>query len=706
MAANNMTGPADSELILFNDAALRKDAAIAGDAFALVRRLKPIYEAVLSKTTETPFSVMVSGGWGTGKTSSMRWLDDYLRDRGDGKQQRLKVDTCWFYPWKYQNREDVWKGLIAEVILASMDFEKVDTAKILKAARQFGKFLGGSFVRVLSSLKFRGEMGGEGAKASVDVDLKEALTGIIEEYGKHVTPQDAYYNVFEHTLEGWIKQCYQGDSRLVIFIDDLDRCLPTIALQVLEAIKLYLNIPNLVVIVGVDRQVIDAVVMKHYKDSLGDEAVEIAPKARQYLDKMFQVEVPIAPRDEQVAAYIEKQLPRTSLWQRIGQAHQPIFQGIIGEIADINPRSVVRALNTAIVGAEDEKHELRVAQSMQRALITAVLQKLPEGEFGQVHDLCLREPGRAFFRQWSRHVVANPDKPLYLREQELAAPAAIPPDEDHADEQSVAAPDKTARPVAGSRGPGEKPSAAAPHPLIKLAEEYPEYRIDQEKAPTGPNFRRLLTLRTLGLLMRIPFAEEEPVDVGRAAELEAPGEVKERDWTPLRKLVAKKRRVGVDQVTAESLLAKTELDLQDAKIPDAAWPLIGALTNLTSLKLDNTHVTDAGLAYLEGLAGLRTLDLDASQVTDAGLTHLKGLTGLQELHLSRMQVTDAGLAHLEGLVGLQKLYLGGTQVTDAGLAHLEGLAGLQTLWLASTQVTKRGLAELKKALPNCHIIGP
>ena len=72
----------------------------------------------MSPTTETPFSVMVSGGWGTGKTSAMAWLDAHLRKTGDGKRKRLKVDTCWFYPWKYQEREDVWKGLIAEVILA------------------------------------------------------------------------------------------------------------------------------------------------------------------------------------------------------------------------------------------------------------------------------------------------------------------------------------------------------------------------------------------------------------------------------------------------------------------------------------------------------------------------------------------------------------------------------------------------------------
>ncbi|MCH7703023.1 MAG: hypothetical protein IID37_15175 [Planctomycetes bacterium] len=696
-----MTDTTVSELILFNDAALRRDAALKGDAFALDRKLKPIYEAVLLPSTETPFSVMISGGWGTGKTSSMAWLDAHLRKNGNGEPGRTNVDTCWFYPWKYQDRQDVWKGLIAEVILASIDFEKVDTAKILKAARQFGKFLGGSFVRVLSSIKLSGDVDVGGAKASAEIDVKEALAGIIEEYGKHVTPQEAYYNVFEKTLEEWITDCYGGDKRLVIFIDDLDRCLPAIALQVLEAIKLYLNIPNLIIIVGVDRQVIDAVVMKHYEDNLGGMAAdEIRPKARQYLDKMFQVEVPIAPNNLQVKEYIAERIKETSLWNHLAEAHQKMFEAIIGEIADINPRSVVRALNTAIVGAEAETDELKVAQSMQRALITAVLQKLPESEFGPMYDLCLREQGREFFRRWSRLVVAEPNKPNYLTLEELSeleAPAARVPGQDLTQEEVPTHGRKAARPTDDL---AEKVTSEAPNPLLQLAENYPVYPI-ADKAPPGSHFRRLLTLRTLGLLMRVPFAEEEFAGVEPTAVVKD----EDRDWTPLIKLVAERRRVGVDQITVDSLMAETELDLSHSTIPDPVWPLIGALSKLASLNLNGTQVTDAAVGHLTGLAGLQDLSLQNTQVRDAGLAQLKGLAGLQQLWLNHTPVTDAGLAHLKGLAGLRTLGLNDTQVTDAGLAHLKGLAGLQTLWVNDTQVTDAGLAELKKALPNCTVYG-
>jgi len=43
------------------------------------------------------------------------------------------------------------------------------------------------------------------------------------------------------------------DDRMVIFIDDLDRCLPEVALQVLEALKLYFNIDGVAFVLGIDR---------------------------------------------------------------------------------------------------------------------------------------------------------------------------------------------------------------------------------------------------------------------------------------------------------------------------------------------------------------------------------------------------------------------------------------------------------------------
>jgi predicted KAP-like P-loop ATPase len=126
---------------------------------------------------------------------------------------------------------------------------------------------------------------------------------IYDEYDKTSHPEKAYLNQFEDTLRDWVQRYLQKDSRLVLFIDDLDRCLPEVTLEVLEALKLYLSLDRLVFVVGLDRTVVDGVVCEHYKkNGLGDS------KAREYLNKIFQVEVNLAPSEEQMKEFLHYQI--------------------------------------------------------------------------------------------------------------------------------------------------------------------------------------------------------------------------------------------------------------------------------------------------------------------------------------------------------------------------------------------------------------
>ena len=95
--------------------------------------------------------------------------------------------------------------------------------------------------------------------------------------------------------------------------------MPDIALQVLEALKLYLNIQNLIFVVGVDREVVSNLVIEHYKE-LGlvhgtdeqkskpdnEQLKKEEDKARQYLSKMFQVEVELEPTEQQISDFFKK----------------------------------------------------------------------------------------------------------------------------------------------------------------------------------------------------------------------------------------------------------------------------------------------------------------------------------------------------------------------------------------------------------------
>ena len=76
-------------------------------------------------------------------------------------------------------------------------------------------------------------------------------------------------------------------DRLVVLVDDLDRCLPEIAIETLEAIRLFLFVPRAAFVIAADEGMIEYAVRQHFPDL----PVTTGPTtyARNYLEKLIQV---------------------------------------------------------------------------------------------------------------------------------------------------------------------------------------------------------------------------------------------------------------------------------------------------------------------------------------------------------------------------------------------------------------------------------
>jgi len=227
------------------------------DPFNFRYKLGPVYDILRygvkgAEGDQMPRAILITGDWGTGKTTAMKWLEVLLEKWNSRKptdipdEDYIKVHTVWFYPWKYHDREDVWKGLVAEVILNAMNSD-TDTHTIIEAFKIASLFAGKSILALASATKIK--------LSKLEIS-GEALTKIKDALKDAVYPEQAYLNPYEKALEDWLKKRLSGNNRMVIFIDDLDRCMPEIGMQVLEALKLYLNIPNLIFVLGVDKKVV------------------------------------------------------------------------------------------------------------------------------------------------------------------------------------------------------------------------------------------------------------------------------------------------------------------------------------------------------------------------------------------------------------------------------------------------------------------
>ncbi len=87
-------------------------------------------------------------------------------------------------------------------------------------------------------------------------------------------------------------------DRIVLFIDDLDRCPPDKVVEVLQAVHLLLAFPLFVVVVAVDSRWVERSLERHYSGMLRqDKGSAAAAGPRDYLEKIFQIPFWVEPMD-------------------------------------------------------------------------------------------------------------------------------------------------------------------------------------------------------------------------------------------------------------------------------------------------------------------------------------------------------------------------------------------------------------------------
>jgi len=146
--------------------------------------------------------------------------------------------------------------------------------------------------------------------------------------------------------------------------------------------------------------------------------------------------------------------------------------------------------------------------------------------------------------------------------------------------------------------------------------------------------------------------------------------------------------------------------LQNNPITDAGLVHLKNCKSLKELSLFETKVTDKGMVNFKDFVNLRMLQLNETLVTDAGMANFSGCSELEWLNLHGTRVGDAGLAHFTGCQRLRHLGLANTRITDAGLLQFKDCTSLKEIEVNGTKVTAAALNTMKKALPNCRLVGP
>jgi hypothetical protein len=240
-------------------------------------------DVVADPDTDTPLTIGVFGGWGRGKASLMRMVRRRLQATAESK---FPVRTVWFNAWLYNREEALWRALISRVLEAARTFPTLDDpardtlrgveARLYPPTAPPGGHLtlapgalagldGGSLPTLtgLELLRRQAERGGD---ADTAARLQELIADVEESQAITRRDQIAALDECHRQFERISRTCIVPHGRLAVFVDDLDRCLPDQAVEVLEAVKLFLDVPGCVFVLGVDREVIEQGIRVRYAD--------------------------------------------------------------------------------------------------------------------------------------------------------------------------------------------------------------------------------------------------------------------------------------------------------------------------------------------------------------------------------------------------------------------------------------------------------
>jgi hypothetical protein len=257
---------------------------------------------VISDTIRTdrllPLTIGIYGGWGSGKSSLVHMV------RADLEQQEGIVCIS-FNGWLFESYEDAKSALMGTILdeirtrqnlgaeartLLGKLSARVDWFRVMSLAGKGALTLAlGGLPGALAGVN----MGAAGMKALARKAGETAVAADSEKLKDFVQEAEAEEPV--HAIrafrEDFVKLLEQTEIKtLVVFIDELDRCIPETVVQTLEAIRLFLFAERTAFVIGADERLVQHAVRQRFKLEGMDPQV-----GADYLEKMIQIPFRIPP---------------------------------------------------------------------------------------------------------------------------------------------------------------------------------------------------------------------------------------------------------------------------------------------------------------------------------------------------------------------------------------------------------------------------
>jgi len=286
------------------------DVSTKEDVLGFRPYVEAIAEFLTAESTLAPITLSIEGQWGCGKSSFMEQLKKKIEEENDRKSKRNKYFTVWFNCWRYEKEDELWAAFalnFMEQLSEQLSWKWRPWAKIKLVWRRlkfkwkssssilfhillriiyiagitlfwiailynsprliewlFSHSSDDNSVRIISNILvvLTASVGFVHYLLSFGKDFFKLLGNPFDfsmfvqnsNYVEHISFIEHFHSDFYKIVESYV-----GNSRVYVFVDDLDRCEVPKAAELMQALNLMISDKaNVYFSIGIDRKVISA----------------------------------------------------------------------------------------------------------------------------------------------------------------------------------------------------------------------------------------------------------------------------------------------------------------------------------------------------------------------------------------------------------------------------------------------------------------
>jgi len=226
------------------------------------------------KSFKDGFVLAIDNKWGTGKTTFVKMWKQHLENNN--------FKTLYFNAWENDFEQDILVTLISELKELKTSENEEFFTKVINKAVPLSKSL------ALGLLKTQVEkhVGDDFVKEFINQTSSSVADGLQKQIEIYTTKKKGIFE-FKDSLEKFVFRT--TDNNPVIFIiDELDRCRPNYAVELLEQLKHLFSVPGIVFVLSIDKVQLGNAVRGVY----GSDLIDSNEYLRRFIDIEYSIPEP------------------------------------------------------------------------------------------------------------------------------------------------------------------------------------------------------------------------------------------------------------------------------------------------------------------------------------------------------------------------------------------------------------------------------